>query len=127
MADKSPRKCIMKPLLRAGLLVVALLAVPSLAHAWTCPPGQINFGINAHCNPFVGDASMTIPLGPWYTYWPYNAHFQTPAPVGGWPYWPTSVAAVPSGHGMSNIQVPSTQPAFFQPDGLQSIGYAGPA
>lgn len=26
--------------------------------------------------------------GPWYSYWPLEAHFQTPAPTG-YPYWPS--------------------------------------
>jgi hypothetical protein len=127
MADKSARKSVMKPLLRAGLLVLLVLAAPSLAHAWTCPPGQIDFGINAHCNSFVANVGMTAPLGPWYTYWPYNAHFQLPAPVGGWPYWPVSVAAVPNQGFVPSHQPPQVQPTYFQPSGLQPAGYSGQA
>jgi hypothetical protein len=117
----------MKPLLRTGLLGLILLAAPSLAGAWDLPPGQVDVGVKVYCHGFVGDYNMRIPLGPWYTYWPYNAHFQLPAPVGGWPYWPASVAAVPGAGMVPSVQVPNVQPAYFQPDGLQSIGYSGPA
>jgi hypothetical protein len=33
-----------------------------------------------------------IQLGPWYLYWPHEAHFQTPAPTG-YPFWPTGMTA----------------------------------
>lgn len=37
-----------------------------------------------------GGGMQQVPaqLGPWYSYWPYEAHFQTPA-LPQYPYWPT--------------------------------------
>ena len=37
---------------------------------------------------------------PWYLYWPYNAHFQTPAPLMG------QYAAPPTGGGLHNPYFP---------------------
>ena len=60
----------MKSALRATLLLLAVLALPASVSAYGCPlfpcAGQ-------HC---------AIQLGPWYLYYPYNAYFQTPAPIG---------------------------------------------
>ena len=73
----------MKKLLAAALLALPLLAAPARAHGlkimW-----QINNG-------------PPIQLGPWYQYWPLEAHFQVPAPCS-YPYWPppmTLPGAVP--------------------------------
>jgi hypothetical protein len=115
----------MRAFLRACVVAVPLLAVPSLAQAWQCPPIIVDAGINAHCNVFVGDSCMRAQLGPWYTYWPYNAHFQLPAPVGGWPYWPTSAAAGPVPGAVPSYQMPKILPANNQGGGVEPVGASG--
>jgi hypothetical protein len=117
----------MRAFLRACLVALPLLAAPSLAQAWTCPPVKIDAGVNAYCNAYIGNWGMGAQLGPWYTYWPYNAHFQSPAPVGGWPFWPTSASAVPHYGAIPSNQIPKTQPTYFQGGGVQPIGYSGQA
>lgn len=47
-------------------------------------PAQVDLGF--HCNFSHGGVRAT--LGPWYAYFPYDAHFQMPAPVGPYPNWP---------------------------------------
>ena len=69
-----------------------------------------------------------VPAGPWYTYYPYQAHFQTPAPTG-YPYWPGPQTSGPSpmfggnyyqnpnmnmNQGFSNYPVAPVQPCSYQ-------------
>jgi hypothetical protein len=67
----------------ASLLVLPLVAVVP-AHAFGGCPGGHKFSFS-----FCVDVGKTCQAGPWYLYWPYEAHFTTPPPVGGcYPYWP---------------------------------------
>lgn len=105
-----------------------------------------------HCNPFHGcaiDAKMAfwfhmgpkpnsaaMQLGPWYQYWPLEAHFQTPAPQA-YPYWPVSPQAAfpglpqgaPSGlpqgapPGLPPFQPAASGPAQFHNPAVQPVGY----
>lgn len=59
-------------LVAAAAALVCLALSNSSAHAWGCRT----------C------------LGPWYQYWPYEAHFVTPAPTG-FPYWPSPMTLPP--------------------------------
>jgi hypothetical protein len=88
----------MNHLLKISLLIVPLLAVPSRAHAtcWDWLPLKIDHGfewsIRSHWHFNLGGCggcgSGGCQGGPWYSYWPYEAHFQTGAPVDGcYPYW----------------------------------------
>jgi hypothetical protein len=104
----------MKAILRACLLALPLLAAPTLAHAWCCCPTHIDAGISGHLNCCPGCCGTQ--LGPWYSYFPYNAHFQTPAPVGGWPYWPTGAPASIPPNGIltdTSTGTPVVQPAGY--------------
>lgn len=67
-----------------GAAALALLCVPSARAGYCGPPHKITagFNINFNCNP-----SVSCQLGPWYQYWPLEAHFITPAPCS-YPYWP---------------------------------------
>jgi hypothetical protein len=85
----------MKMLLRAACLTLPFLAAGSLARADWCPPVHFDAGINAHISGHWGGVNGGPQAGPWYTYFPYNAYFQTPAPIGGWPWWPSATVAVP--------------------------------
>jgi hypothetical protein len=81
----------MKRLLVLAVLGLALASAPAQAHGG-CGPLHINFGFKfwlpccggcgGCCN---GGGGAT--LGPWYQYWPYEAHFMTPA-LPQYPYWP---------------------------------------
>jgi hypothetical protein len=80
----------MNKLLQATLVGVVLLVCSTQAHATGCNIGPYCFDIgfkwdyHFHCGP-------AAQAGPWYLYWPYEAHFQTAANPGGYcnyPYWP---------------------------------------
>jgi hypothetical protein len=106
----------MKKLALAALLGLIVMAVAeSKAQAWgycpgsgcshQCGPGSwtfnfagcsINIGIKGAAYVGCDGGCCGWPgLGPWYLYWPYEAHFNAPAPVpgGGYPYWPTAMTA----------------------------------
>lgn len=79
----------MKTLIRIGV-VCLFAALPSQAFAWGYwPPVEIDAGVNAWFyirRPGYNQNN----LAPWYLYWPHEAQFQTPAPLGGnfYPHWP---------------------------------------
>ena len=107
----------MKKLALAALLGLIVMAVSdSKASAWgwqpscgshQCSPGgwtfqfagcSINIGVKGAGYVGCDGCCCGCPtLGPWYLYWPYEAHFNAPAPVpgsgGGFPYWPTAQTA----------------------------------
>jgi hypothetical protein len=102
----------MKKLLFCCPLALALLAVPSSARASGLLNGPWKLGITNQTTFSFGCQSYTVGgglnffgypgcpggpgggggggagAGPWYQYWPMEAHFQTPAPVG-FPYGPS--------------------------------------
>jgi hypothetical protein len=82
----------MKKLILAGLLVLPLLALPARAQAWGCcgcghHPWSADVGVNFYWHSQPPPAQC----GPWYLYWPMEAHFQVPAPTG-YPYWPSAMS-----------------------------------
>lgn len=85
----------MKAILRIAALVLALLALPSSSRAnWFGPPITIDTGVNARFNVHVHDWNATWHLQPWYTYFPYEAHFQAVAPIApAWPNWPPRMSS----------------------------------
>lgn len=100
----------MKLLLKACLLALPLLAIPAEARAHGgC---KICFGVSwSEWNPCCDNGCGGGTLAPWYTYWPYAAHFQVPA-APSFPFWPapmtTSFAAPPA---------PPITPAAYSPVG----------
>ena len=50
--------------------------------------------------------------GPWYTYWPLEAHFQTPAPTG-YPYWPSPLVSSLQAGGGQYQQVGFQAPSYW--------------
>lgn len=72
--------------------------------------GNVNLGLKFKCDYFnIGNCCANLfgfqscpqgccggpggcagQCGPWYQYWPQEAHFQVPAPTG-YPYWPTAM------------------------------------
>jgi hypothetical protein len=113
----------MKKLLAAAVLALSLSASPAGAAGW--PPFKVEVSGNFHCriyNPQCNPAQ----LGPWYQYWPLEAHFQAPAKVA-YPYWP-SQQTLPTGTATVPFQtIPTPQgaghPANFHPGGIKPISY----
>jgi hypothetical protein len=74
----------MRRLLALAIIILALTA--GRASADWFQPGyvQLNGGLSFS----FGHANGVKPyqLGPWYQYWPYEAHFQQPA-IPQYPYW----------------------------------------
>jgi hypothetical protein len=90
----------MKRAFAAALVAVPLLALPARAHIFQvlnsgccggCGPVNINAGLDFHCKVCAPGNFYGAPLGPWYNYWPLEAHFQTPA-MPCYPYWPSPMA-----------------------------------
>jgi hypothetical protein len=124
----------MRYLTRAILLALPLLAVPARANA----NGEVACSIaSCFCNKFrslawpccytdwggmgtCGPAGCGGPgcggcnVGPWYTYWPNEAHFNTPAHPE-FPYWPQAMGPVIPG---GNLNAPPALPpaAHYQPN-----------
>ena len=109
----------MKKFLFAALATVALLALADGARAQAPNP----FG-GVGQRPIFKSLFHQQPLpafqaAPWYLYWPYNAHFQTPAPMASAPYY------APPGVGGATYQINPYFPQ--QPYGLPPIEYSIPA
>jgi hypothetical protein len=73
------------------------------AHAFG-GPAEVDLGF--HCNFSHGGVRATF--GPWYAYFPYDAHFQMPAPMGMYPNWPMPFPPQP-------VMVPAPFPPPFPP------------
>jgi hypothetical protein len=90
----------MNKLFAAAFVALPLLALPAQAETWTCGPFSVDAGFNYHlnviCNGHQVGGSSSCPscadYGPWYLYWPYEAHLQTQAPMP-FPYWPSAQTA----------------------------------
>ena len=100
----------MKKLFLAALLALPLLAAPARAN-WF--PFRIEVGGNVSVR-VSGSQCQTsgCQLGPWYQYFPYEAHFQSAAPIG-FPYWPSPQTLPPAavGAGYQYSQYPQAAPA----------------
>lgn len=61
------------------------------------------FGVPSKAHPFdrwfKQKPLPAFQAAPWYTYWPYNNHFMTPAPIPGYAGGPADFSQ--SGHGMN--------------------------
>lgn len=83
----------MKRYLTFTVLALSWLAPAVTVHAeggWPGPihlPGRVTIGGNLYVNTHTQAAQA----GPWYLYWPLEAHFNVPAPTG-YPYWPSPMA-----------------------------------
>jgi hypothetical protein len=97
--DRSSRG-IMKATILTLLTMIGLVAASSSASAnpYANPFGQVP----GHQGMFFRKAPVpAFQAAPWYLYWPYDAHFQTPAPLSG-PYY-----APPQGGFMANPYFPA--------------------
>jgi hypothetical protein len=129
----------MKKLFVAALLAGAALALDgSLARAdginfgyCSSSSGSFSCNFKAYCGsgcPPCGNGGGSgggyggaVQLGPWYNYWPLEAHFQTPA-LPQYPYWPAPQAYFQGGY------APAQAPSVYGPGFLPSsapFSYAG--
>jgi hypothetical protein len=120
---------------------VALLALPLLAapaRAGCCwGPFKFDAGIDFHAQCVSTCNGVPAQLGPWYLYWPLEAHFQVPSPLS-YPYWgppqglpggfwtsgghPPPVAAAPA----APVAAPAPVPAPAPPHAINPAGYQAP-
>ena len=109
----------MKKLLCLGLFT-AVLALPTPARAWECGPYKINSGVNIYFN--IQTTPATLPLAPWYLYFPAEARNQPIGPTGFYPNWPQQPAPGVGGLNLPAPQViPPPAPAPTPP--VQQTGY----
>jgi hypothetical protein len=145
----------MKKLLAAALAAL-FSAAPAGAHWCICgssPPCKVEVGWSFHIKACQGSCAGGV-LGPWYDYWPLEAHFQVPAPCA-YPYWPPGqtlpngqTAAIPPAVGpaphapvqMMTVPTPGAaglppgvaptadalKPANFHAPALQPVRYSAP-
>ena len=114
----------MKRLLWAGALALPLLFLPSEAKAFCIGGYEIDTGARVWCN--VRQLNFTVPTaGPWYQYWPYQAHFQVPAP-GINPYFPPPMT-LPPGFGQPPAPPPMPPQQGYRPPMPTPAGYYAPA
>jgi hypothetical protein len=132
----------MKKFLAALIVSVALPAAACHAHD-NClsfgTSGTISYGFRIkvcgclHWNPCgcapsccgTGCGGGGYGAGPWYSYWPLEAHFQVPAPTG-FPYWPSPMdsSVLPQqlpAYGYRPGAAPQAAP--MMPGTHQQIGY----
>ena len=125
----------MKKLLWASALVVSCLAVPPRAHAFFFCCRQFPYRVEAGANCYlrVNSLGPGPQCGPWYLYWPLEAHFQPPAPAA-FPYWPPPPQSLPPTFrppapvgscypGAPGAPVARTPP----PPGVRPVNYQAPA
>lgn len=105
---------LIRKLVIAAAVAVALAATGSTA---TAQVGCNGPGCNGPKYPTLGSALFgnkpalpTYQAAPWYLYWPYDAHFQTPAPVVG-PWYGPPVA----GNFPVNPYFPAPQYGYYGP------------
>jgi hypothetical protein len=87
----------MKKLFFAALLALPVFAVSARADGCGCGcwfPSRVDARFDFHFK-VAGPGDYSVgQLGPWYLYWPMEAHFQAPAPTG-YPYWPAPMGLPP--------------------------------
>jgi hypothetical protein len=108
----------MKKFFLAAMLVLPLLAAPARADGCLFPfhvEGGVNANFRINCGSNYGGGYQ---LGPWYHYWPLEAHFVTPAPTG-FPYWPPPQALMPP----PNPVLPPPQPKPNPGPDVKPVGY----
>ncbi len=106
----------MKYILRAALPALALLALagPARAIGWdSLWPYKVEAGANVYVR-VNRPQQQQGQLGPWYLYWPLEAHFQSPAPTG-YPTYPTPYSLPPGFQAPRPQQMPQFQPPVPTP------------
>jgi hypothetical protein len=121
----------MKRLPWLALLVgLPLLALPARARAdgvplyLPClPPFKVDAGIKAYLTVTYPGPQQNLP--PWYTYFPYDAYFQTPSPTGfQFPNWPAPQASSAAfGHHFAPPMMAAPPHAAPSPSPVRPVGY----
>jgi hypothetical protein len=138
----------MKKLLIGALIALPLLAMPARAEGFSwriCMGGNFNFWCRASCSGCCdsccgpscggggcGGSGCGAQAGPWYQYFPYEAHFQSAAPIA-YPYWPVQTLP-PQNATAYQYQAPQypyavppqagqMQQAAYQSPFVQPVGY----
>jgi hypothetical protein len=83
----------MKKLFGIALLALPLVVGSVHAEGW---PFNVQAGGSFYIKGGPGPACPQA--GPWYLYWPLEAHFVAPAPTG-YPYWPSPMGLPPTAFG----------------------------
>jgi hypothetical protein len=98
-----------------ALLALPLLALPVRADDPFAPglPFRVETGANVYFRVLSRDNGWGAQMGPWYSYWPLEAHFQAPA-MPCYPYWPAPQAIVPGGT-KTALPAPFCPPAATAP------------
>jgi hypothetical protein len=109
----------MKKLLCIGLLAAALFA-PTPAQAWEYGHCKVNGGIKIYLN--IQTPPATLPLAPWYLYFPAEAANQPVGPAGYYPNW---APQQPPGGAVTPPAPPPMPPPMppAQPQPIQQTGY----
>jgi hypothetical protein len=109
----------MRKLLYLGLFAALLLA-PAKVEAWGVPgPVKVNGGCNIYLKIQCGAA--TLPLAPWYLYYPAEAGNQPIGPAGFYPNWPQQPPASGSAFGFPSPYPQGPGPATAPP--IQRTSY----
>jgi hypothetical protein len=105
----------MKKCFGVALLALPLLVAPARADDPFAPglPFRVETGGNFYFRVYNRQNGWGAQLGPWYSYWPLDAHYQTPA-LPAYPFWPAPQAVVPGGT-TSAIPAPYCPPAVPTP------------
>jgi hypothetical protein len=89
-----------------GVAVAALFLSTVSVRANNCYPMKVDAGGSLHIHVNTGSYAP-LQAGPWYLYWPLEAHFVLPAPTG-YPYWPGNQV-------LPNIAIGGPNPAAGYP------------
>lgn len=111
-----------KLIVLAAISCLVLPTVATSAKADGCGSPFCSGGLFANPGPLGGPfgglfAKSPMPAfqaAPWYSYWPYNSHFMTPAPMMSPYYAPPYVGAAYGGGGMPGMMVNPYFPAAPQ-------------
>ncbi len=115
----------MKKLFWAAALALPLLALPTQARAWYIGNYQVDTGAKVWFNVYQYGKPIA---GPWYLYWPYEAHFMVAAP-GVNPYFPAPMTLPPNFLQPPAPQGPPAAPGYRAPAPTPAgpQGYQAPA
>ncbi|HMF16616.1 MAG TPA: hypothetical protein VKE98_05380, partial [Gemmataceae bacterium] len=93
--------------------------------ASTTPAFASDVDVGFHCNYVSGGVKAS--LGPWFSYFPYDAYFQMPAPILAYPNWPSPFPPPPPVMPPANgFQPPPPMPASTVAPPVQRVGYGYP-
>jgi hypothetical protein len=116
----------MKKTIWLSALVLGLFALPTPACAWYVPPYRVDAGFKLWFN--VQPLGPQPNLAPWYLYYPYDAHFQTPAPgpIGYYPQYAQpqgGMYATPRHQPLTQPTPPLSQPLYRAPPTVRPASY----